>query len=126
MGGEFIGAPFQSMLVTNGIKSVSNTVKNPQANSIAERMRRVVGDMMRTQSDGTDLSNVADANLFVDTILASAALGLRATVHTALAVSPGAAVFAEKKSVRVRHSAACGQCLSCDFQFPLLRICCCC
>jgi hypothetical protein len=93
MGGEFIGAPFQSMLVTNGIKSVPNTVKNPQANSIAERMHRVVGDMIRTQLDGTDLSNIADANLFVDTILASATLGLRATVHTTLAVSPGAAVF---------------------------------
>jgi len=56
-------------------------------------MHRVVGGMIRTQLDGTDLGNIADANLFVDTVLASATLGLRATVHTTLAVSPGAAVF---------------------------------
>ena len=92
-GGEFIGAAFQSMLVTNGIKSVSITVKNPMGNSIAERMHRVVGDMIRTQLDGTDLNNIADANLFVDAVLASATLGLRATVHTTLTVSPGAAIF---------------------------------
>ena len=52
-----------------------------------------MGDMIRTQLDDTDLNNIADANLFVDTVLASATLGLRATVHTTLAVSPGAAIF---------------------------------
>ena len=92
-GGEFTGAAFQSMLATNGIRSVPTTVKNPQANSIAERVHRVVGDMIRTQLDGTDLNSIADANLFVDTVLASAAFGLRATVHTTMTVSPGAAVF---------------------------------
>jgi len=61
--------------------------------SVTERMHRVAGDMIRMQLDGTDLSNIADADLFVDTVLASATLGLCATVHTALTVSPGAAVF---------------------------------
>jgi len=74
-------------------------------NSIAERMHRVVGDMIRTQLDDTDLSNIADANLFVDTVLASAPLGLRATVHTALTVSPGAAVFGRDMLLNIPVSA---------------------
>jgi hypothetical protein len=81
------------MLTRNGIKSVPITVKNPQGNSVAERVHKVVGDMIRTQLDGVALQSIADANLFVDTLLASASLGLRATIHTTLGVSPGAAVF---------------------------------
>jgi len=92
-GGEFKGAAFQAMLATNGVRSVPIAVKNPQGNSIAERMHRVVGDMIGTQLDGADLSNIADADLFVDAVLASATLGLRATVHTTSTVSPGAAAF---------------------------------
>jgi len=100
-GGEFTGAAFQAMLATNGTRSVPIAVKNPQGNSVAERMHRVVGDMTRTQLDGADLSNIADVDLFVDTVLASATLGLRATVHTALTVLPGAAAFGRDMSINV-------------------------
>ena len=92
-GGEFIGAAFQSMLATNGIKSVPTTVKNPQANAIAERTHLVIADMIRLNVKDLDLNNMRDANLMIDTVLASVRLGLRATVHTTLGVSPGAAVF---------------------------------
>jgi len=64
-------------------------------------MHRVVGGMIKMQLDGTDFSNIADANLFVDTVLASATLGLRATVHTTLTVSPGAAVFGRDMLINI-------------------------
>jgi len=70
-------------------------------NSIAERMHRVVGNMIRMQLDGTDLSNIADANLFVDTVSASVPIGLRATAHTTLTVSPGAAVFGRDMLINI-------------------------
>ena len=92
-GGEFIGAAFQSMLATNGIKSIPTTVKNPQANAIAERTHLIIGDMVRTNVEDLNIVNMRDANMMIDTVLASVRLGLRATVHTTLGVSPGAAVF---------------------------------
>ena len=92
-GGEFIGAAFQSMLATNGIKSIPTTVKNPQANAIAERTHLIIGDMVRTNVEDLNIANMRDANMMIDTVLASVRLGLRATVHTTLGVSPGAAVF---------------------------------
>jgi len=100
-GGKFAGTAVQSMLATNGIRSVPTTVKNPQANSIAERVHRVVGDMIRTQLDGTDLNSIADANLFVDAVLASATFGLRATVHTTMTVSHGAAAFGRDMLINI-------------------------
>ena len=47
-GGEFIGHEFQMLLDQAGIKSKPTTVKNPQANSICERMHKTVADMLRT------------------------------------------------------------------------------
>ena len=38
-GGEFTGAASLHMLRANGIKDVTTTVKNPQANAICERLR---------------------------------------------------------------------------------------
>ena len=36
-GGEFTGVPFSHMLTVNGIKDVTTTIKNPQANAIYEQ-----------------------------------------------------------------------------------------
>jgi hypothetical protein len=92
-GGEFIGGAFQSLLITNGIKPVPTTSKNPQANAVAERMHKTVGDLLRVQLNNDQLNNLQEANLLIDNVLASASYALRSTVHTTLGVSPGALIF---------------------------------
>ena len=46
-GGEFTGVPFIHMLVLNGIKDVTTTVKNPQANAICERLHQSISNSLR-------------------------------------------------------------------------------
>ena len=46
-GGEFIGSDFQWLLTMFNIKDVSSTSKNPQSNSICERMHQTVGNILR-------------------------------------------------------------------------------
>ena len=72
------------------IKRKPTTVKNPQANAILERIHGVFADMMRTSGlDGSDdLSPEA-----VDQFITDAAWAIRATHHTVLQTTPGAAVF---------------------------------
>ena len=43
---EFLGPAFSLMLQRNRIKSVPNTVKNPQANAIVERMHQSISTMI--------------------------------------------------------------------------------
>ena len=45
-GNEFLGPAFTHMLQRNMIKSVPTTVKNPQANSIVERMHQSISTMI--------------------------------------------------------------------------------
>jgi transposase InsO family protein len=47
-GGEFVGRPFQAMLLHNGIRPVPTTTKNPQSNAVCERMHRTIKDSLRT------------------------------------------------------------------------------
>jgi len=48
-GGEFIGHEFRTMIKNDyGIKAKPITVRNPQANSILERIHQTFGNMMRT------------------------------------------------------------------------------
>ena len=81
------------MLITNGIRPVVITSKNPQANAIAERAHKTIGDMIRTQLNDVDFKTLDQANLFIDSVLASTSYALRATVHRTLGVSPGAFAF---------------------------------
>ena len=47
-GGEFTGIPFLRMLTVNGIKDVTTTIKNPQANAICERLHQTISSNLRT------------------------------------------------------------------------------
>ena len=89
-GKEFIGAPFIAMLARNGIEDVPTTVKNPQANSICERMHQTVGNCLRTNLHTNPPLNVPHAHNIIDSALASASYSLRSSVHRTLRVSPGA------------------------------------
>ena len=46
-GGAFTGVPFLCMLTVNGIKDVSTTIKNPQANAICERLHQTISSNLR-------------------------------------------------------------------------------
>ena len=48
-GSKFIGAEFQEMLVSLGIKAKPTTVKNLQANAVLEQNHLTLGDQLRTQ-----------------------------------------------------------------------------
>ena len=51
-GGEFVGWEFQELLQKCTIKDVPTTSRNPQANSICERMHQTVGNILRTLLHG--------------------------------------------------------------------------
>ena len=46
-GGEFTGTASSHMLHANGIKSVTTTVKNPQANAICERLHQSISNTLQ-------------------------------------------------------------------------------
>lgn len=92
-GTEFMGQDFQRMLEVFGIRPVPISVRNPQANSIAERMHQTVGNLLRTMLYTNPPGNVETATERVDEALAAAQYSLRTSVHTTLGISPGAIVF---------------------------------
>jgi transposase InsO family protein len=92
-GGEFIGAGFLWVLALNGIKDVPSTIKNPQSNSICERMHQTAGNVIRTLSHSQPPQNILQANQIVDSALATTMHALRCSIHHALQMSPGAFVF---------------------------------
>ena len=47
-GGKFVGWEFQQFLDKCNVKDVPTTSRNPQANSICERMHQTVGNILRT------------------------------------------------------------------------------
>src|SRR6056300_2025318 len=92
-GGEFTGEEFQLLLQQLNIKDVPITSKNPQGNSIVERMHQTVGNILRTLVHTDPPENIEDAEALVDEALAAAQHALRATVSTTLGGSPGSLVF---------------------------------
>jgi hypothetical protein len=92
-GGEFTGEHFQLRLQTNGIKDVPTTVKNPQANSICERMHQTVANSLRSMIHTNPPNNMEEANAMIDECLALATRAQRTAIHTGLRLSPGAFVF---------------------------------
>ena len=92
-GGEFIGFHFQNMLARHGIHARPISAKNPQANSICERMHQTIGNSLRAMSTMNPPEGITTANQLVDTAIANASYALRATIHSALKTTPGALAF---------------------------------
>ena len=92
-GTEFKGYGFQRLLRQYGIRRHPTTVKNPQANSICERLHQTIGNNLRTLLHTNPPNNINDANLLIDTALATAGYSARAAMHHTLKISPGALVF---------------------------------
>ena len=88
-----MGAAFLHMLLANGIKDVTTTVKNPQANAICERLHQSFSNSIRTMIHTYPPSNMDQINDIMDTCLAMAAYASKVAIHCTLNMSPGALVF---------------------------------
>jgi transposase InsO family protein len=92
-GGEFVGRPFRSMLIHNGIRPVAMTTKNPQSNAVCKQMHRTIKGSLRTICHSNPPQNVATAIELVESVLASASYASRTAIHRTFGISPGALVF---------------------------------
>ena len=92
-GGEFIGSEFQWLLNLFSVKDVQSTAKNPQSNSICERMHQTVGNILRTTMYSNPPQNMPQARDIIDQALATAMHAMRTTVATTLGSTPGALAF---------------------------------
>ena len=81
---------FKYLMQDYGIKCKPTTIKNPRANAVLERVHGVLGNMMRTYD--LDMAVTVNSDV-VDNFLVDAAWAIRATHHTVLQATPGAAVF---------------------------------
>ncbi len=92
-GGEFIGFPFQNMLIQNGITSRPITSKNPTANSICERMHQSIGNTLRVLASMDPPQGNQTANQLVDTALTTAVFVSQSTLSSALSITPDGIAF---------------------------------
>ena len=81
------------MLRANGIKDVTTTVKNPQANAICERLHQSISNTLRTMLHTYPPNNIDQTNDIMDTCFATAAYASKVAIHHTLNMSPGALVF---------------------------------
>ena len=85
-----------------GIKTKPITTRNPQANSIIERIHQTIGNMIRTfrmhdsEIDETDPWS---------RILAATMFATRATLHTTLQATPSQLVFGRDAILNVKYEA---------------------
>jgi hypothetical protein len=69
------------------------TAKNPQSNSVCERMHQTVENSLRMLLHGNPPQNIANAAQCVDKALSIAMHTMQAGVHSTLGSSPGNLVF---------------------------------
>ena len=84
---------YQLGTVLNGIKDVATTKKNPQANTVCERMHQTITNILRPLLHAHFPQMAQAANDVVDTAVATASYASRASLHCTLNISPGALVF---------------------------------
>ena len=78
------------------------TKRNPQANSIVERVHQTIGNMLRTFSVH---QNPVDKEDPWPGILAAVAFGIRATISTTMRASPMQLVFGRDAILSITHKA---------------------
>jgi transposase InsO family protein len=92
-GGEFTGYPFQNLLQRHHIHRHPISSKNPQANSVCERMHQTIGNSLRVLSTLNPPAGLQDALQLVDTAIANAVFATRATFHSSIQTTPGGLAF---------------------------------
>ena len=84
---------FETLLEQCNIKDICSTSKNPQSNSICERMHQTVGNVLRTLLYDNPPRTNREAREIVDSALATAMHAMRTNVATTLESSPGSLAF---------------------------------
>ena len=92
-GGEFLGRDFQAILTKHSIESVPTTVKNPESNSICERMHKTILDILRVTMRTTTINCEDDAKQVMDNALATLMHATRCVVNHTMQNSPGEIVY---------------------------------
>ena len=80
-GGVFTGFDFRDMLYRHGIVDKSTTAKNPQANSVCERMHQAIGNTLRVLSTMHPPRGTSSARQLVDNAIADAVYTTRCTYN---------------------------------------------
>ena len=81
---------FEDLCESYSLKRKPNTIKNPQANAIIERVHAVVTNMMQTA--GLVMSDTCTPEM-INELLTNVGWAIQSTHHTVLGTSPGAAIF---------------------------------
>ena len=84
------------------MKPTPTSVKNPQGNSILERVHQVIGEMLRTQNLQQQDFDCEDT---WPNILASVAFAIRSSVHHTLGATPSQLVFNRDMILPVKYLA---------------------
>jgi len=101
-GTEFMGE-FAKMIEDDyGIIRKGTTVRNPQANSVLERVHQTLGNIIRTFEVHTSDMTTEDS---WEGILSAAMFALRATYHTTLQATPTQLVFGRDAMLNIRFQA---------------------
>jgi transposase InsO family protein len=92
-GGEFMGYEFLDRLHVHNIRSRTTTAKNPQANSVCERMHQAIGNTLRVLTTMNPPQGIVQAEQLVDTAIADTVYATRCTYHSVLKTTPGGLAF---------------------------------
>ena len=84
---------FQQKLQQHGIDDIPTTSRNPQGNSVCERMHQTVANVLRTTKRLNPPQNEQQARQLIEDALATTVYATRASVSSALNTSPGNLVF---------------------------------
>jgi hypothetical protein len=99
---EFMGE-FTRMVQDNyGIKKKPTTTRNPQENSIIERIHQTIGNMIWTHQVGSEDVNEDDP---WSGILAATMFATRATYHTVTQAMPAQIVFGRDAILNIKFDA---------------------
>ena len=92
-GPEFSG-DFSQMCKDNGIEHSTSTSRNPQGNSLIERIHQTIGQVLRTVVAAKDPKSLSEGNAVIEETLATAMHACRCACSESLGFeSPGALAF---------------------------------
>lgn len=100
-GTEFMGEFTRMMNEDYGVKKKPITARNPQANSIIERVHQTIGQMIRT----LEVQNTENLVNPFQGILSAVCFAIRATVHTTLQATPSQLVFGRDHILNIKYEA---------------------
>ena len=92
-GNEFLGPGFQRVLNRHNIQRSPTGVKNPQANSIVERLHQSIANSLRVLTYAHPPRSQAEIDDLINTALQTASYAAKAAIHSTMKLSPGAMCF---------------------------------